>query len=108
MLFFEHTESPVGIRQMMNNLSPGKWYKIRMVVSGSGMVAVKISGRKYPVKVFHPEQTDPAASKLSPVYAEVTFKAESKQETLERNNSEISPRQRIGLHYVSVLSYFEE
>ena len=108
MLFFEHTESPAGISQTMNNLSPGKWYKIRMVVSGSGMAAVKISGRKYPVKVFHPEQTDPAASKLSPVYAEVTFKAGKESEMLELDNSEIPPQARAGLHYVSVLSYFEE
>ena len=107
VLFFEHTESPVSISQMMENLSPGKSYKIRMVVTGSGMVAVKISGRKYPVQVFHPEKKDPAA-KISPVYAEVTFKAENNREMLELNNSEIAPGTRIGLHYVSVLSIFDE
>ena len=107
VLFFEHTESPVSISQMMENLFPGKTYKIRMVVTGSGMVSVKISGRKYPVQVFQPEKTDPA-SKIAPVYAEVTFKAENNREMLELNNSEIAPSTRIGLHYVSVLSIFEE
>ena len=109
MLFFEHTESPAGISQTMNNLSPGKWYKIRMVVSGSGMAAVKISGKKYPVKVFSREKKEKdAAEKTPPVYAEVTFKAGKESEMLELDNSEIPPQQRIGLHYVSVLSYFEE
>ena len=107
VLFFEHTGSPVGISQMMNNLTPGKSYKIRMVVSGSGMVAAKISGRKYPVQVFHPEKKDPA-SKISPVYAEVTFKAEKNREMLELDNSEIPSGTRIGLHYVSVLPIFDE
>lgn len=108
VLFFEHTESPVGISQTMNNLIPGKWYKIRMVVSGSGMAAVKISGRKYPVKVFPPEQINAASSKMLPVYAEVTFKAGKESEMLELDNSEIPPQGRAGLHYVSVLPYFEE
>ena len=107
VLFFEHTESPVSISQMMENLSPGKTYKIRMVVTGSGMVSVKISGRKYPVQVFQPEKTDPA-SKITPIYAEVDFKAENNREMLELDNSEIAPGARIGLHYVSVLPFFEE
>ena len=107
VMYFVHTQDPAGISQMMENLSPGKSYKIRMVVSGSGMVSVKISGRKYPVQIFHPEKKDPA-SKIAPVYAEVTFKAENNREMLELNNSEIAPGTRIGLHYVSVLSIFEE
>ena len=107
VLFFEHTESPVSISQMMENLAPGKTYKIRMVVTGSGMVSVKISGRKYPVQVFQPEKTDPA-SKIAPVYAEVAFKAENNREMLELDNSEITPGTRIGLHYISVLSFFDE
>ena len=107
VLYFVHTQDTAGISQMMENLSPGKSYKIRMVVSGSGMVAVKISGRKYPVQVFHPEKKDPAA-KITPVYAEVTFTAGKKSEMLELDNSEVPPETRIGLHYVSVLSYFEE
>ena len=107
VLYFEHTQDPAGISQMMKNLIPGKLYKIRMVVTGSGMVAVRISGRKYPVQVFHPEKKDPAA-KISPVYAEVTFKAEKTSEMLELNNSEIPPETCLGLHYVSVLSYFGE
>lgn len=107
VMYFVHTQDPAGISQMMENLSSGKSYKIRMVVSGSGMVSVKISGRKYPVQIFHPEKKDPA-SKIAPVYAEVTFKAENNREMLELNNSEIAPGTRIGLHYVSVLSIFEE
>jgi len=109
ILFFEHTESPVGISQAMNNLIPGKSYKIRMVVSGSGMPAVKISGKKYPVKVFTLEKKDnDAAEKTPPVYVEVTFKAGKESEMLELDNSEIPLQGRAGLHYVSVLSYFEE
>ena len=107
VMYFLHTQDPAGISQIMENLSPGKLYKIRMVVSGSGMVAVKISGRRYPVQVFHPDKKD-SASKISPVYAEVTFKAEKNREKLELKNSEVPPETRIGLHYVSVLPYFGE
>ena len=47
-------------------------------------------------------------AKFAPVYAEVAFKAENNREMLELDNSEIAPGARIGLHYVSVLSFFEE
>ena len=70
---------------------------------------MKISGKKYPVKVFSREKKEKdAAEKTPPVYAEVTFKAGKESEMLELDNSEIPPQGRAGLHYVSVLSYFEE
>ena len=47
-------------------------------------------------------------AKFAPVYAEVAFKAENTRETLELDNSDIAPGTRIGLHYVSVLSIFDD
>ncbi|MBR4663198.1 MAG: hypothetical protein IKO93_04930, partial [Lentisphaeria bacterium] len=107
MAMFERKKEPAGIAQTIKNLTPGKVYKLRLVLSGKGVLAVKLNGVQRKAKIL---LGLPAARNrpVSSTYAEYVFLADQPEMKLELDNAALPAGTRTNLHYVSVFSCYED
>jgi len=107
MAVFERKKEPSGIAQTIRNLTPGKVYKLRLVLSGKGVLAVKLNGVQRKAKIL---MGLPAARNrpVSSTYAEYVFQADQPEMKLELDNVALPAGTRTNLHYVSVFSCYED
>ncbi len=107
MAVFQRGKEPAVIAQTIRNLTPGKVYKLRLVLSGKGSLALKLNGVQRKAKVL---LALPAARSrpVSSSYAEYVFKADQPEMKLELNNAAQPAGTTTNLHYVSVFSCYED
>ena len=107
MVTLDRTDKPAAVAQKLRNLIPGKDYKIRLVTSGAGRLALKLDGKMLEPAI---RQELPAVPKKRPVfsvYDEYVFTAAKNEALLELNNEAMPRGTRTNLHYVSVMSCFK-
>ena len=107
MVTMDRTDKTASVSQKLRNLIPGKDYKIRLVTSGAGKLALKLDGKELEPTI---RLELPAAPKrpVSSCYDEYDFTAAKDGALLELNNAAMPKGTKTNLHYVSVMTCFKE
>ena len=107
MVTLNRTDKTASISQKIRNLLPGKDYKIRLVTSGTGNLALELDGTELKPAIRLELPPDPKRS-ISSCYDEYVFTAVGDEVQLRLDNTAMKPGTETNLHYVSVMSCFEE
>ena len=105
MAIFTKNQYSAKLNQQMNNLEPGKKYKVRFVISGKGLLNLSVDKRLLEVKVYRldTKRLKNVQHADSTALCEAVFTAEKSSELLEFNTGEAPQGSKINLHFVSVL-----
>ena len=108
MVTLDRTDKPASAAQKIRNLVPGKDYKIRVVTTGAGRLALKLDGTELKPAI---RLELPAIPKKRPVfscYDEYVFTAAKTETMIELNNEAMPKGTKTNLHYVSVMTSFKD
>ena len=105
MAIFTKNQYSAKLNQQMNNLEPGKKYKVRFVISGKGLLNLSVDKRLLEVKVYRldTQRLKNVQHADNTALCEAVFTAEKSSELLEFNTGEAPQGSKINLHFVSVL-----
>ena len=108
MVTLDRTDKSASVAQKIRNLVPGKDYKIRVVTSGAGRLALKLDGKALEPAI---RLELPAIPKRRPVfscYDEYVFTAGKDEAQLALDNEAMPKGTKTNLHYVSVTTCFKD
>ena len=105
MAIFTKNQYSAKLNQQMNNLEPGKKYKVRFVISGKGLLTLSVDKHPLEVKVYRldTKRLKNVQHADNTALCEAVFTAEKSSELLEFNTGEAPQGSKINLHFVSVL-----
>ena len=105
MAIFTKNQYSAKLNQQMNNLEPGKKYKVRFVISGKGALNLSVDKRPLEVKMYRldTKRLKTVQNANTTALCEAVFTAEKSSELLEFSAGEAPQGSKINLHFVSVL-----
>ena len=108
MVTLGRTDKAASVAQKIGNLIPGKDYKIRVVTSGIGRLALKLDGTELKPAIRLELPAAPPKRLISSCYDEYVFTAAKSEAMLELNNEAMPKGTKTNLHYVSVMTSFKD
>lgn len=99
MAIFTKNQYSAKLNQQMNNLEPGKKYKVRFVISGKGLLNLSVDKRLLEVKTYRldTKRLPKVHNADSTALCEAVFTAEKSSELLEFNAGEAPQGSKINL-----------
>ncbi len=108
MVTLDRTDKSASVAQKIRNLVPGKDYKIRVVTSGSGRLALKLDGKALEPAIRLELPAIPKRRPIFSCYDEYVFTAGKDEVQLALDNEAMPKGTKTNLHYVSVMTCFKD
>ena len=108
MVTLGRTDKPASVAQKIGNLVPGKDYKIRVVTSGAGRLALKLDGKALEPAIRLELPAIPKRRPIFSCYDEYVFTASKDEAQLALDNEAMQKGTKTNLHYVSVMTSFKD